>query len=75
VEARAAETEQGAGRLSGSWRVTLTQEVWMDDLRKPMFWVLVVLAVLIAIVVVGNWQLYPRMERLEKTLGLRAPQQ
>jgi len=47
----------------------------MDDLKKPMFWILVVLTVLIAVVALGNWQLYPRMERLEKTLGLRATQQ
>ena len=44
----------------------------MEDLKKPMFWVLVVLTVLIAIVAAGNWQLYPRMERLEKTLELLA---
>ena len=47
----------------------------MDELRKPMFWVLVVLTVLIVIVALGNWRLYPRMERLEKTLVLRATQQ
>jgi hypothetical protein len=38
----------------------------MDDLKKPTFWVLVVLTVLIAIVAVGNWRLYPRVETLEK---------
>jgi len=47
----------------------------MDDLKKPMFWMLVVTMVLTAIVAVGNWQPYSRVEKLEKSLGLRATQQ
>ncbi len=39
------------------------------------FWILVVTAVLVAIVAVGNWQLYLRVERIETILGLRGPQQ
>ena len=47
----------------------------MDDLKKPMFWVLVVLTVLVAILAVGNWQIYPRLERIERNLRLRGSQQ
>ena len=47
----------------------------MDDLEKPMFGTLVVTMVLTAIVAVGNWKPYSRVEKVEKSLGLRATQQ
>lgn len=40
-----------------------------------MFWMLVVTMILMAIIAVGNWELYGRMAHLETTLGLRATPQ
>lgn len=47
----------------------------MKDLKSVMFWMLVVLLILTAIVMVGNWQLYSRVAHLETSFGLRATPQ
>ena len=46
-----------------------------EQVQTAAFWILIVTAVLVAIVAVGNWQLYSRVERIETTLGLRGTQQ
>jgi hypothetical protein len=47
----------------------------MDDLKTPTFWLWLVTTVLIAIVAVGQRQLYSRVETVETSLGLQATQQ
>lgn len=53
----------------------LCWEAEMKDLKSVMFWMLVVLLILTAIVMVGNWQLYSRVAHLETSFGLRATPQ
>ena len=37
----------------------------MDDLKKPTFWLWLITALLIGIVAVGQWSIYPRLEQVE----------
>jgi hypothetical protein len=47
----------------------------MIPVRSLMFWMLVVTMILMAIIAVGNWQLYGRVANLETNHVLRATPQ
>lgn len=44
----------------------------MEQVKSPVFWMLLVVMILTSIVAVGNWTLYSWVAHLETTLGLRA---
>ena len=44
----------------------------MGQMKSPMFWMLVAVMILAAIIAVGNWELYGRVANLETTLGVQA---
>lgn len=50
-------------------------EVEMGQVKSPMFWMLVLVMILTAIVAAGNWQLYGRVAHLEATRGAPATPQ
>ena len=45
-----------------------------EKVQTATFWFLIVTLALIVVVAVGQWQIYPRLERIEAILGLRAMQ-
>lgn len=47
----------------------------MGQVKSPVFWMLVLVMILTAIVAVGNWNLFSRVAHLETILGLRATPQ
>jgi hypothetical protein len=44
----------------------------MEQVKSPVFWMLLVVMILTVIVAVGNWTLYSRVATLETNYGLRA---